>query len=203
MKKGDHVRYVGGMRQGWYGETAVITDINNAGVSVKWDRSGLTMTNDGKGIRPESLELIMPTIDHTKPLLIFAATGCQPAQPVPLIARTDEGHVIVETGHTGLGSDFRWLVFTEEGKPVRSNQGPIGLAGHGGALRLKNAPVIEHAFIRVSGTVRHHAETSLHKCDPQGDAVASIKLTIEDGVVTGAELVRANTPDWPIKVAQL
>lgn len=175
MKIGDRVRYRG-VRTDWEGFTGTISHIaDNGRCKVKFDQTyGTPPVDYGTGILLDNLELIMPTIDTTKPLLIYTASGFKPG-PVPFITKTSEGHILVGKPASGApGTDFQWIIFTDQGEPVRCSAGDITLGGWGGALRLKNAPVVK-TYSEVINSGQH---------------VISLNITETDGELTKVEWVK-------------
>jgi len=172
MKIGDRVSYHG-KRADWEGFTGTITAMAaNGKCRVEFDQIYAPWgANYGTGIPLDSLELIMP-IDTTKPLLIY--TGSKSGS-VPFITKTSEGHILVGKPASGVpGADFQWIIFTDQGEPVRCSAGDITPGGWGGALRLKNAPVIK-TYSEVINSGQH---------------VISLNITEIDGKLTEVEWVK-------------
>lgn len=180
------------MRYGW-------PHPENKGDGFWWFEDGTPARGSGPTL--VNKEKIM-SIDWSKPVHI-AAVSDVPTKPGDENARRTVTVLGDTFGHNGETDLVALKVTNLDGSDVivyrRRDNTHVG--GLGSALTFANVPVVETAFIRVSGAAG--SECTLHKCEPLGLAVASIELRIEDGIVTEAKLRSSNTAKWPIKVKQL
>lgn len=174
LKIGDRVRYLG-PRSDWANFTGKITNIAEYGMCrVTFDQTYYDgRLRHGYGISPDSLELIMTTIDTTKPLML--ETKNNPGTvPVPFVTETSEGHILVGKPASGPGSALQWIIFTDQGEPVRCDKGDISPGSWCSSLRLKNAPVVK-TYSEVINSGQH---------------VISLNITEVDGELTNVEWVQ-------------
>jgi hypothetical protein len=198
LKPGTRVRYIGPSQfhPEWLNRTGEVTVIHaDAGqADVEWDHptGGYPV---GHAIPFFKLEMVMPTIDWTRPIRVGDGRACRVVatnvtHPNPQIEA--RGLIAIEL----LNAHGTSLVFR-----TATNQ-PVPGDTNGSALVFKNEPVIETAYVRVSGATAR-TDCSLHCSPPEGDGVACLEITIEDGVVVGASLHKSNTAKWPITAKQL
>tara|TARA_Y100001001_G_C8000065_1_gene305946 strand:- start:27 stop:464 length:438 start_codon:yes stop_codon:yes gene_type:complete len=126
-------------------------------------------------------------IDYTKPIRVKKDTPG--TLTVEQILSDGSAFVHIERDDRYCGGLF---LFDKNGEfhahiPVSGK--PCLIQGSG--LTLENVPEEKEVFVRVS-SVGYPDPTSLHRTSPEGDAVASIRLKVVDGIVKSAEVVREN-----------
>lgn len=129
----------------------------------------------------------MNKIDYTKPIRIKAD---QPGTiTVQQILSDGSAFIYLERDDRYYGGQF---LFDKNGKflaHISSSGTPCIVQGSG--LTLENCPEEKELFVRVS-SVGYPNPTSLHRISPAGNAVASIRLKVVDGIIKSAEVVREN-----------
>ena len=115
-------------------------------------------------------------VDYSKPIRLK-----DDDREVKVAAVTNDGFAIVtsEEFHTN------WVMFTPDGEFHSSSN------GQGTALKVENVPEEKKLYLRLS-RFTGDIQTSVDNKPMGGTAVACIELTLNDGIVTGAELYRAN-----------
>lgn len=179
MKVGDRVRYIGPNFHN-QGREGVVLDTRPNAVRVRY--SDKPQHSMGLWFHDSKFEVIMPTIDTTRPLFIDNGSTQRPA---PFITMTSEGHILVGRCEEGCSA---WSIYDTDGNWVRADR------DGGSQTKLVNKPARRVTYQRVTGvgsvgvTVYESLETL--KANWKDEYVGAVKVTAEDGKVVSVELVR-------------